>query len=492
MSGERPLRKESGSLTGASAIILVATLVGGVVSLLTSVAVAKLLTVSEFGMYSTLMLTAGIVSSIGAFGVPRAIAKIAAERNALDLREAMRISKTGLLIVLGITSASVSVYVMLGGVIGDILNVDSKFVYLVPFSAAVAFSSSLLAVMVGTAQGCQRFRVLAVAQVAVPCLCFAFVIPLAFDVGVSGVFIGFAAGQFLVVLIIALWLSNTGFPFLSKGVQTTISSETSRFFRFAALSFFSSLIVVPVLWFGNAELVAVEGFEAAGYFAVAYVFYSALALLPTAVQIPLLPKVSEMTVTSPREIEGAMISAVLGSGALIFPLSFAISMFSDVAAKIVYGSSYTDAWVVVYFMVFASYFYAMGSFSTTALMGMGKMREYLLLQIAWAVTFIALVLILIPGFGASGLAVTFVISYAVLYVLAALAARRQLKLNMFPTFVPTLVSGVFFILGFVVISEMRGGFASRLVLLSLGSFIALWRVRRSIRLLVRRAISSEL
>ena len=424
------------------------SLAGGL-ALLISVFVARWLGVSDFGIYSILISVQGVALLLASFSVGTATAKYIAEYRVRDEQQALRFAKSGLVVVLMLSSLVAVVYVALSGVIGRGLYNDPAMVHVIPFSALVVISSSMFSVSVGIIQGCQKFRLMAIAQVANPLFSLILIFLLLPLMGIRGIFIGYFLSQLAVSAVVLVVLNRHEFRFFPARLELHRKSVTvSMLFSFALPAVLGSLMVTPVVWIANTELTLKAGFEAMGYFAVAYVVYQSVVLIPNAISIPMMPRVSQLTVGNHDEIERLVVKVLRTLSIALFPLLFAVALFSESLVEIMYGSRFSASAKAVYLIVAASYFYSLSAVVGSMIAGMGRMWLGLGLNIFWAALFMTLVFAGVPALGTNGLALSYAAAYGAFLVFTIIVSKRVLRISFKGTYLAGASAALFFLTGF--------------------------------------------
>ena len=453
----------------------------GGLGILISITIARIVGVEDFGIYSIVVSIQAIFVLAATFGLNSAIGKFVAEFRKRDPALVGRYAKTAL--VLGVWSSAISlvIYVMLAHVIGVDLYGEHAIVVLIPFSALVVVATAFHAFAVGLMQGFQRMKMLAYFQVGVPVVNIALVIPLVTVFGIEGAFISAIIAQ-LSVLVVGLYLIHSRLiPFWSGKVHIWKDEVARKLLNFGLPGVIAGLLVGPIYWIGNTELVLAKGFDAMGLMAVALVFFNALALIPQAIVIPLMPRVSELSVATLEQVGVTVAKALRYVALLAFPLSFGIALFDEQIVTIFYGGSYAGATEAMYLLVAAAYFTAIASIIGGMVTGLGRMWLGLGLNLAWALVFIGLSVVLVPAQGLMGLGASYAISYAFFVALDFAVVGRILKHNIASAIPPVLVSALLFLAGFLV-RELAPDLKLILapVLLAVGVLAALYVSRKDL------------
>jgi len=466
----------------SNAIMLISLSSAGFLSLLVSIDIARSLGVEEFGVYSMIISIQTIFSLFAGFSIGTAAGKYVSEYRVRNEVQAREFAKTGLVLLFLFSAISFCVYLMLADVIGNQLYHTPSIVGLIPLSGMVMFSTAAWSTVIGIAQGCQRIRLLAFMQVASPGLSLLTIVLLLPYFGMNGIFIGFFVSQSVVSGVAITSLNASDFPFLAHQTKILDPVVGRKLLSFAVPSVIASLIVGPVYWFGNTTLTLTNGFEALGFFAVAVVFFQSLGVLSNSITIPLVPKVSELSVGSSERVEILVSGTFKAGSSLIFPIVFGMALFSGYIVSFLYGPKYSTSREMVYLMVTASYFAILSSIVSAMIIGIGRMWVNLTLDIVWAVSFVVIALVAISPYGGAGLAVAYTGSYAIFLIAKLAVSKRVLNLDLSGVNRIVAVSGLFFLLGYIVNFYSSGSnLAINLALLLIGTIVLLG-ISRNLRL----------
>jgi O-antigen/teichoic acid export membrane protein len=442
----------------------------GVLSIAISISIARWLGAADFGMYSVVVSVQGVVGLLASFSVGTAIAKYVSEYRSRDEEEALRFAKSGFVLVVILAALVGIVYASLGALLGKGLYKESAMVGIIPFSAVMVFSSSVFSTSMGVVQGCQRFRLLSGMQVSSPLLSLAMISALLPPMGVKGVFVGYSVSQLVVSSLVLAILNRSGFRFVSARLELGRNSlAMAKMYSFALPAVLGGLMVVPIVWIANTELTLSTGFQAMGYFAVAYVIYQALIMIPSAISIPMMPRVSQLTVGSHEDVQVLVAKVMRTLSIALFPLLFAAALFSGFIVETLYGSRFSASTEVVYLMVTTAYFYSLGAVVGTMITGTGRMWLGLGLNAFWAAMFLIFVFAGVPIFGTKGLAVSYAAAYGIFLVFLLVASERLLHVKITGMYLAGASSAILFSVGFFLQGETNSfGFFARLALFAGG------------------------
>ena len=105
--------------------------------------------------------------------------------------------------------------------------------------------------------------------------------------------------------------------------------------------------------------------------------------------------------------------------AISLPFVAAISLFSSWVMGL-YGPGFSDGWVILVLLLIAAPLHGFSKISSGVLLAMNKAWLVFGLKSVWGIVLIVLAMLLVGGYGATGLAIAFLASYGVLSILSAL------------------------------------------------------------------------
>ena len=207
-----------------------------------------------------------------------------------------------------------------------------------------------------------------------------------------------------------------------------------------------------------------------GYFAVAYVVYQALILIPSAISVPMMPRISQLTVGSHEEIQKLVAKVMRTLSIGLFPLLFAVALFSESIVETLYGAGFSASAQPVYLMVAAAYFYSLGTVVGTMITGTGRMWLGLGLNALWGAMFLVFVFVGVPILGTNGLAVSYAAAYSIFLISVLVASERLLNVKVTGMYLAGASSAILFFVGFFLQGEaISFGFYARLALFAGGT-----------------------
>jgi O-antigen/teichoic acid export membrane protein len=474
-------------LVRGSIIIAASMVAAGVLSLLTSIILARSVDVREFGFFSMTFSLQAVLGLFAGFSIGTAVAKYVAEYNVRDFRHALRFARTGLWLVLLFSTVTSFVYFALAIPIGNGLYNEPGIADLIPFSAMAVFSGAVFSLIAGIAQGNHRMELLFSMQISAPAISLVIIVILLPYVGIRAAFVGLFLAQATVTLLAAYWLGRTGFPMVGKVESDDLVRYPRTLLMFAVPAVAGSVIVVPLFWFGSTVLALESGFVAVGQFAIAMVFFQALSLLPSSITTPLVPMISAMSVDSREQIESLISRSLRAVSVLLFPIFFAIALFAGEIVAVLYGPEYDGSSKAVYLMVTACYYVAIASILGAAITGLGRMWVGLGLNLLWGAIFLTLVLVATPSYGPTGLGLAFAISYGIHLANSIAVSNRILNLKIRNVFLIIILSIALFAAGVLTMMDViEFPLTARISLLAVGTAPMVYLGREEYMMVLRR------
>jgi O-antigen/teichoic acid export membrane protein len=478
------------SIVRGTTFIFISQAVGGVVFFLISIAVARHLGPERFGLYALLVSTQGVVGILAGFGLGLAIAKYVAQSLPEGGDASKHYVEYGLLLFLLFSAISCLSYVVLSGLIGNDLYHEHALVGLIPYSAMVVLSSAMYSVTFGIVQGCREIKMLSAMQIAVPVISLLLIISLISHFEIRGVLLAVFLSQMTVSVAVLLWLRRHVIGFTISPTAFRESRYLGDLLSFAVPAVLASVVVIPVFWLGNTELTLTKGLTALGYFSVAMVIYQALAVVPNALMVPLIPSFSELAQRNRSKVDGLVLKALHSVSVVFFPLFLGIALFSSNIIGLFYGDSYLPSSDAAYLMVTASYFFTLASVVGALIAGLGRMWIGFALNAVWGLVFVVFSLTAVPIYGVVGLGATFAVSYCLHVIVSFTVAEKILGTSLRSAYPSFAVTGALFAVGFVMVSgTMASGLVPRLMLFVLGAGLVFWVWRKDALPILRRVFA---
>ncbi len=382
------------------------TIQNGVTSVLGFVFLAlllRLLSPTEYGLYSAALLVTTIGSSIASFGLPFAATRFVAYLSR-DARQLSVASRSIVVLSIAFSTIATMVFVALSPSISMYFTKDTDSAWIFAASGAWLFSNTISSIFQGLVQGMRRYESLAkilivsnIAIVAVTVLGL-----LEFD----SVIVPIVAWVVYGAAITACSLAVTRRPLLAARPTEGAGKVVNQVLRYSLPLGIAGIVTVAT---GAADPIVVGGFLPAAQLGA---YYAAIAIsgglgvvLFTPLNTAFFPESSRYADDPTRLSKGVRLAFRYTSLALI-PVSFALVGLSTQMIKLFAGEnpSYLVANPSLQVMSGLFLFVAMQGILTSLLLSLGKTTQVMVIGIVTVSLDLALSLLLVPNFGLLGAA----------------------------------------------------------------------------------------
>lgn len=423
-------------------ITLVSLITMKAMALLNSVIAARMLGPSDYGIFSVIVNLQNFAVIMACTGIPLALAKYISQWRSIDESVARDIGSALMRVLVFSALAAGMVYFVLAEPIAVGVYGDHDLIWPIRLSSVFVIASSVNVAFTSVAQGCLRISSLAkvnafVAVIAQP-LTLAFILLF----GLLGAILAQVCATSVSVLL--LWSIARRVLKLSfvRTRKKLIPSNPGMMLSFTLPAFLSSLLLVPAYWFGRTVLAVHWGFDSVGEFQVAESLSQLMLIIPSAVSVPLLPLVSEMHAKESEKVGGTSSSLLRMMMLVAVPVGIMAFPLIRFALSILYGTDYENASTTTALMFGSSTFVALSAVMSIVVIGVGRMWDGLAMNSIWAAFFFMLALWIVPLESSTGLATTYLISYAVyLFILLAYFNRRfEMQIGWLPLPIAIFIS----------------------------------------------------
>ncbi len=412
-------------LLRATAYSFVALVLARGVGILRSAALARILGPETFGTYSIVVSFLFSMLVFSSFGLPTVGAKFISEKGRTRREQGGVLSAVGLL--------SLGFGILLGGLVLLVSKVLADDLYhkpdlLIPLiiMAGVVPLQTLFRVGLSFLQGFKNIKLMS-ALTVVEALVSAVVISVfAYVARLQGAVFAWAVAGTVSIGFVTFTVMR---EMKRNRVHLAWPSRAlfRRIFSFALPAFLAGCMVTPVYWFGDSLLSVHHGFVPVGWMAIARTLGQVALFVPAAVQIPLLPLVSE----SSHDDMAKEFSRVLQVNWL---LSLWIALFIGLSGRylvpFVYGEDYSGANSVVFLYSVTIFLIAICGINSSVLVGTGRIWQGFGLNLCWAILFVVSAYLAVPMWGVHGLLVSYLASYFLFAVAVLAYVKNRLMIRM--------------------------------------------------------------
>ncbi len=410
----------------------VETGMGGIVSRVLQgfapIILARYLGPREYGIYVLVLSLVGIVAMASPLGQDAALEKFLPEYSVKNPARGGAILANTVILFSGALVILCSAFFFAANWLATALYHDASLARVFQFSALLVLSLSLFNLAASATAGLQDFtnysRAMMVRGGALTLFGWLGVVLL----GLYGALIGQLAASLLglsLLTITAVKLSRRRYPGLVRPhFSTDLLQET---FGLAFPAFLTGLLVSPAYWWANTLLARRSGFADVAIFGVAFSLTQMIMLVPSNLSIPAVSFLSEAHSSGNLRRFGGLVSDNFRlMWAITLPIAAGCAVLSTPVIHLLFGAQYERAGDLVLAMSFAGVLMILNSVVINATFGCGYLWHGFLLSLGWLTLFLGIGHLLIPAWGALGLACTFVLSYAPLATVGAVYAARIL------------------------------------------------------------------
>lgn len=439
-------RSSPDNLATQSAVMLVAMVFMTLLSTAIMIAVARLSGPESYGVYTLVLSLQAVVVLAATFGIPQAMVKFVSEFSEMSENESSIMVGMATSLLLIVTSLVCAVYVLFAPIIAIGVYHDERVASLIPLSAAVVFTGSLLGHLLAIIQGRRDTVFLAIVRLTALGLGFVLILLMTPLLSLGGVLLATALAQAAAIILLFMRLKRSGVALRFSLSGLGSSPYLKSVLNYAIPALLASSIVAPAFFLCNTKLEVEQGFSAIGFLGIALAFQSIVIMIPSAISVPLIPTLSQLSFSRSRLLDETMQSVYSATSFLLFVSCLGIGLFSREIIIYVFGKGYAGSTEIAFLIVAGSYALGMNSIIACLILGIGKMWTNLVLNLLWAGSFVALIFALVPAGGLAGYGLAFFISYIFSHLLSVIVARKYFGVDLIGKFRTTTVG--LFVLAF--------------------------------------------
>jgi O-antigen/teichoic acid export membrane protein len=393
------------------------SLTGGIISrvltMISSILVARLLGRDGYGEMGMIQSTMGMFGVFAGFGLGATATKYIAEFRDKDPVRAGRI--TSLTLVAAMISAGlimVACCAMSSWLAEKSLHRASLAPLLIS-GAVLLFISTIGGVLSAVLSGFESFREIAVINVwqgvATPLI----TIPFALWYGVHGAIASFTINASLGLLLSALAVRRNIKKYaMELKYSAAMWREWLLLWKYSLPLTIAGLLVAPVTWITNTCLVSAPGgYGELGLFNAANQWRNVIIFLPALLTSAMLPVLSE---THSRENKDDFTRTIVfnlrGTWAVAFPLTVMVILLGKFLAQLL-GKQFSGTEHIIAILMVACFLNVVNGAVGCAMVGAGKIWIGTLMNFSWAAVLVVSAGLLIPHHGGTGLALAYLIAY---------------------------------------------------------------------------------
>jgi O-antigen/teichoic acid export membrane protein len=377
----------------------------------------------QFGEYGIIQSTVGMFGVFAGMGLGLTATKYVAELRVTNPHRAGRIIALSTAVALGTaTTAAVALFAAAPWLAASTLNAPNLSAEL-RIATGVLFLNALNGTQTGVLAGLEAFRTIARVNLIRGVLTF----PLA----VAGVLLWNLRGAVAALVAAAAvgWILNH-IAICAECRRNGIAVRWERFWpertilwKFSLPAVLGGATATPAMWAASSILVnQPHGYAEMGIFSAANQWRNAVAFLPALLSQPLLSMLSNLSVGDSGSFRKLLRANLLLSFGLSLLIAAPIVVCSSWILK-AYGGGFVVGRLVLILLVLATVISSTAAVIGQAIASLGRMWWGFNLNTVWALMLLSCAVLLVPRYGALGLATAFLASYLVHALTSALAYR---------------------------------------------------------------------
>ena len=378
-----------------------------------SMIAARLLGAEAFGQLGMIQSTSGLLGILAGIGLGLTTTKYVAEfRDADPVRAGSMVAFGSAVAAASSLIAAAALFAAAPILAATVLHAPGLEVDLRISSGLVLFNG-IAGVQTGTLAGLERFRAVAILNAARGFASVGLLGAGALAWGLHGAVWGLVAGA-AVACVIGREAVRRGCAARRIPVKLGSGAACRRvLWDFSIPAFVSTAIASPVVWLGNVILLSHPGgYLEVGQFVIANNWRMAISFLPTVMCQPLVSLMCNAYGNRSLEpFRRLLWSSLIAAFVLSGGAALAVAAASRQIVRC-YGPEYSRAVPVMLLMAGVAVLSSTAAVVGQAIAAVGKMWWGAGLNVAWGGVLLVSAWLLVPGSGARGLALAFVISYS--------------------------------------------------------------------------------
>lgn len=422
-------------LTGAASI--------GVrfIQLLLPFIVAKLISRSDFGIFTIIASTVQVGADLGQVGQGVTLQKFLPQYAVRDTDRASSVVNTIVGIAFFSLLALAGFLFLFSEPIALKLFANINLAKYLRIAAVILAASGFFNVFGGALAGLQEFGKYSLTQLIRSAALFVFGVLGVLLFGLMGVFVAQAIGALLAAFLAGQIASHALHRRFGAGFGFRFDRHSLReIVAFSVPAFLCSILVMPAYWFALTRLSSLFGLQEVAGFGIAFGVMQLVLLIPNITSMTAMSFLSESHTQSDGTF-GPLSNLnlrVAWTVALLVSIFFAFATPQFLHA--LFRDKYAGTRSVLLYLMFAGMAMAICNSVGSVLASTGRMWRVFAFNAVWLLMFGGLCVILIPRYGAEGLAFSYAGSYATFGILTAVYANRTCRMSLARTRELTLLS----------------------------------------------------
>ncbi|HVC27806.1 MAG TPA: flippase [Nitrososphaerales archaeon] len=406
--------------------LTIQNVVNGVLGFVFLTMLLRLLSPTDYGLYSAALLVTTLGSSVAVFGLQFAATRFVAFM-AHDEGESRVVSRSIVILSLVFTSVATVVYIALAPALAEYFTRGESSEWIFAASGAWLFSITMSGIFQGLVQGMKKYQTLARILISAN---FATVgLTVLGLLEFHSVLVPIVAWVVYGAVIIVWSLAITRRPLLVANPSRVAGMTVKQVLRYSMPLGIAGIVTVAT---GAADPMVVGGFlneaQLGAYYAAIAISGGLGVMLFTPLNTAFFPETSS-NANDPRKLSAGLRLAFRYTALALIPVSFALVGLSKQMIRLFAGgvSTYLLANPSLQMMSAFFLFVAMQGILTSLLLSTGKTTQVMLIGVVTVVLDVALSVLLVPNFGLLGAATSRTLVDIAGFLMALYLTRSYLR-----------------------------------------------------------------
>jgi len=400
------------------------TVASRAISLVASIATARILGKDGFGEFGIVVNTMGLFLAAASLGLGLTAMKYVAVFRHQDPARAARIAS--LTVMVSAVAGLVAALALAGSaswMATRVLGAPGLEGALRASALGLLFSS-VSGAQAGALAGFGAFRAIAASSVLGAVIGLPFIVAGAARFGVEGAVWGTSISLAVGCAVAGVAQRRIAGVLAAGQTGSPTHADWSLFWRFSLPAFLSSGATPLVSWITAAMLVnRPQGYAEMGLWNAANQWFTSLLFLPTALAQVVLPALAERLSLGDRSRAGRLLLAATGVNAALALVPAAAGIAASAVIMGLYGESFREGWGALAVSLGAAALFALQAPSAQLVEAAGHMWARLAITLFWSAVVVGMTVLFLDN-GASGLAWARAVGYAASGVCLGVAAAH--------------------------------------------------------------------